>query len=66
MMEGMILLLAQQTSMSAAARLLRNTNHWLWQVIDHYVMAAHWDKDCSKVRRILVHEPRQRRDSLPR
>ena len=65
MMEGMILLLAQQMSMSAAARLLRNTNHRLWRLIEDYVMVAHWDKDCSKVRRILVDEPRQRRDRLP-
>jgi transposase len=65
MMEGMILLLAQQMSVSAAARLLRTTDHRLWRVIDHYVTAAHRDKDWSKVRRILVDEPRRSRDSLP-
>ena len=61
MMEGMILLLAQQMSVSAAARLLRTTDHRLWRVIDHYVMAAHRDKDWSKVRRILVDETSARR-----
>jgi len=54
MMEGMILLLAQQMSVSAAARLLRTTDHRLWRVIDHYVTAGHRDKDWSKVRCILV------------
>jgi transposase len=61
MMEGMILLLAQQMSVSAAARLLRTTDHRLWRVIDHYVTAAHRDKDWSKVRRILVDETSARR-----
>jgi len=61
MMEGMILLLAQQMSVSAAARLLRTTDHRLWRVIDHYVTAAHQDKDWSKVRRILVDETSARR-----
>lgn len=61
MMEGMILLLAQQMSVSAAARLLRTTDHRLWRVIDHYVMGAHRDKDWSKVRRILVDETSARR-----
>ena len=65
MMEGMILLLAQQMSVSAAARLLRTTDHRLWRVIDHYVTAAHRDKDWSKVRRILVDEPTRSGDSLP-
>ena len=65
MMEGMILLLAQQMSVSAAARLLRTTDHRLWRVIDHYVMAAHRDKDWSKVRRILVDEPTRSGDGLP-
>jgi transposase len=57
----MILLLAQQMSVSAAARLLRTTDQRLWRVIDHHVMAAHRDKDCSKVRRILVDETSARR-----
>lgn len=61
MMEGMILLLAQQMSVSAAALLLRTTDHRLWRVIDHYVTAAHRDKDWSKVRRILVDETSARR-----
>ena len=61
MMEGMILLLAQQMSVSAAARLLRTTDHRLWRVIGHYVTAAHRDKDWSKVRRILVDETSARR-----
>lgn len=61
MMEGLILLLAQQMSVSAAARLLRTTDQRLWRVIDHYVMAAHRDKDWSKVRRILVDETSARR-----
>jgi transposase len=61
MMEGMILLLAQQMSVSAAARLLRTTDHRLWRVIDHYVTAAHRDKDWSKVQRILVDETSARR-----
>ena len=61
MMEGMILLLAQQMSVSAAARLLRTTDQRLWRVIDHYVTAAHRDKDWSKVRSILVDETSARR-----
>jgi len=61
MMEGLILLLAQQMSMSATARLLRTTDQWLWRVIDHYVMAAHRAKDWSKMRRILVDETSARR-----
>ena len=61
MMEGMILLLAQQMSVSAAARLLRSTDCRLWRVIDHCVMAAHRDKEQSKVRRILVDETSARR-----
>ena len=48
-------------SVSAAARLLRTTDHRLWRVIDHYVTAAHRDKDWSKVRRILVDETSARR-----
>ena len=65
MMEGMILLLAWQMSVSAVARLLRTTDQRLSRVIDPYVMAAHRDKDWSKVRRILADKPRRRRDSLP-
>ena len=65
MMEAMILLLAQQMSVSAAARLLRTTDHRLWRVIDHYVMAAHRDKDWSKVGRILVDESTRIGHNLP-
>ena len=65
MMEGMILLLAWQMSVSAVSRLLRTTDQRLSRVIDHYVMAAHRDKDWNKVRRILADKPRRRRDSLP-
>ena len=61
MMEGMILLLAEQMSVSAAARLLRTTDQRLWRVIDHYVMAAHRGKDWSKVKKILVDETSARR-----
>jgi transposase len=60
LMDGMILLLAQQMSVSAAAR-LRAKDHRLWRVIDQYVTAAHWDKDWSKVRRILFDETSDRR-----
>ena len=63
MMEGMILLLAWQMSVSAVSRLLRTTDQRLSRVIDHYVMAAHRDKDWNKVRRILADKPRRRRDS---
>ena len=48
MMEGMILLLAQQMSVSAAARLLRTTDHRLWRVIDHNVTSAHRDTDWTR------------------
>lgn len=61
MMEGMILLLAEQMSVAAAARLLRTTDKRLWRVIDHYVMAAHRGKDWSKVQKILVDETSSRR-----
>lgn len=35
-MEGLILLLAQQMSVSAAARLLRTTDQRLWRMSSHY------------------------------
>jgi len=61
MIEGLVLLLAQQMSVSAWARLLRTADQRLWRVIEHYVMAAHRDKEWSKVRRILVDESSGRR-----
>ncbi|MGC1481648.1 MAG: ISL3 family transposase [Chthoniobacterales bacterium] len=61
MMEAMIMLSAQQMSVSAAARHLGETDKRLWRVIDHYVRAAHAARDWSGVRRILVDETRARR-----
>lgn len=61
MMEAMVMLLAQQMSVSAAARHLGETDKRLWRVIDHYVMEAHAARDWSAVRRILVDETSARR-----
>lgn len=61
MMEAMIMLLAQQMSVSAAARHLGESDKRLWRVIDHYVMGAHAARDWSAVRRILVDETSARR-----
>lgn len=61
MMEAMIMLLAQQMSVSAAARHLGETDKRLWRVLDHYVMAAHAAKDWSAVTRIMVDETSARR-----
>jgi transposase len=56
MMEAMILLRAQQTTVSAVARDLGETDKRLWRVLDHYVTEAHAAKDWSAVRRIMIDE----------
>jgi len=56
MMEAMILLRAQQTTVSAVARDLGETDKRLWRVLDHYVTAAHAAKDWSGVRRVMIDE----------
>jgi len=56
MMEAMILLLAQQMPVVAAARHLGETDKRLWRVLDHYVTQAHEGKDWSKLRRIMIDE----------
>lgn len=56
MMEGFILLLAQQMTVLAAARLLEETDQKLWRVLDHYVTEAHKAKDWKEVQKIMVDE----------
>jgi len=61
MMEAMILLLCQQTSVSAAARHLGETDKRLWRVLTHYVMKAHAAKSWKEVRRIMIDETSAKR-----
>ena len=61
MMEAMILLLCQEMTVSAAANHLRENDTRLWRVLDHYVMAAHREKDWSQVTRLMVDETSARR-----
>lgn len=61
MMEGMILLLCQQMSVTAAAAHLGESDTRLWRVLDHYVMAAHAAADWSGVRRLMIDETSARR-----
>jgi transposase len=61
MMEAMILLLGQEMTVSAAASYLGENDTRLWRVLDHYVMAAHRQKDWSQVTRIMVDETSARR-----
>ena len=56
MMEAMILLRAQQSTVSSVARELGETDKRLWRVLDHYVTKAHASKDWSAVRRVMVDE----------
>lgn len=56
MMEAMILLLAQQMSVTAIARRLNETDTRLWRVLDYYVNQAHAAKDWSQVKRIMIDE----------
>jgi transposase len=61
MMEGMLLLLAEQMSVSAVARLFGINDHRVWRVMDHYVMKAHAAKDWSGVRKLMVDETSAKR-----
>jgi transposase len=61
MMERLILLLAQQMSVSAAARLLHSIDQRLGRVLDYHVTATHRGKNWSKLRRVMVDETTARR-----
>jgi len=61
MMEAMVLLLCQEMTVAAAAEHLGENDTRLWRVIDHYVMAAHRQKDWSRVSRLMVDETSARR-----
>ena len=61
MMEGMILLLCKQTSVSRAARHLGETDQRLWRVLDHHVSKAHAAKSWSGVRRLMIDETSAKR-----
>jgi len=61
MMEAMVLLLCQQTSVSAAARHLGETDQRLWRVLDHYVSEAHAAKDWSGLKCLMIDETSTKR-----
>lgn len=61
MMEGMILLLCQQMTVSAAASHLKENDHRLWRVLDHYVTKAHAAKLWNQVRRVMIDETSTRK-----
>ena len=54
LMEALVLELARNMSMRAAARLLNVDDKRLWRVVEHYVDQAVERMDCSTVRRIGV------------
>ena len=58
---GLILLLGQQMSVSAAARHLGESDKRLWRVLEHYVMEAHLAKDWSQLRRLMIDETSARK-----